>query len=117
VTGKQATYKRPFREKKYKVLAIHKGEFGHNFQVIDGFRFAPFSQGYGFHVDAFGWRLTISLRFRREFWIPRRYNYHIRWRGRNPPWDYVEIHCAILRIECGPAYGGHLAKDETEGLT
>ena len=92
-----------------KVLRIHPDKNGNKFQVMSGFRIVGFSQGVGCHIDAFGWRLRVSIRPERQFIKPHWYNYHIRWTGYDPPWDYMSVHFAIFRITFGPAYGGHLA--------
>jgi len=95
-----------YSKKRPKVLRLHPNENGTIFQVLGGFRLVGFSQGIGFHVDGLGWRVRLSIRPEWKFARPHWYNYHVRWTGYNPPFDYISIHLAILRITIGPAYSG-----------
>ena len=103
-------YYKPQR-KRAKVLRIHESDEGYKFQVMGGLRFGRFCQGTGFHVDIIGWRITMSIRRCpwRDYIKHWRYYFRIRWDGYNPPWDYMEIRCAFLRVTFAPAYGGYLA--------
>jgi hypothetical protein len=108
--GKIVTYDDSKPVKRATVLRIHPDKNGNKFQVVSGVRFGWFSQGIGFTIDVFGWRTRVSFRFEKQFIKLLRYNYHVRWRGYNPPWEYLELHCGVIRLAFGPAYGGWLAE-------